>query len=164
MKTPAAAPSIAILVPDMEEYQAPLIEALSMTVSPASLLPAVAGAEVREPWDISSGATLGARPIIRAAMGILSLTNHKADSDVFSRVLRSHWVGGHAVEGAQRALVDIWMRENNGLNMGGKDYLRALAACKTPCNIFTENLRRMLERLDDDGGKRYPSELSLIHI
>lgn len=158
VKTPAAAPSIAILVPDMEEYQAPLIEALSMTVSPASLLPAVAGAEVREPWDISSGATLGARPIIRAAMGILSLTNHKADSDVFSRVLRSHWVGGHAVEGAQRALVDIWMRENNGLNMGGKDYLRALAACKTPCNIFTENLRRMLERLDDDGGKRYPSE------
>lgn len=158
VQTPHAAPSVAILVPDMEEYQAPLIEALSMTVSPASLLPAIDGADVREPWDISSGATLGARPMIRAAMAILSITNHKADSDVFSRVLRSHWVGGHAVEGAQRALADLWMRENNGLNMGGKDYLRALAACKTPCNLFTENLRKMLARHEEDGGSRYPSE------
>lgn len=156
--TPHAAPAIAILVPDMDAYQAPLIEALSMTVSPASLLPAVDGAEVREPWDISSGATLGARPIIRAAMGILSITNRSADADVFSRVLRSHWVGGHAVEGPQRALADVWMRENNGLNMGGKDYLRALGACKTQCNIFTENLRRTLARHEDDGGNRYPSE------
>lgn len=156
--TPHAAPAIAILVPDMDAYQAPLIEALSMTVSPASLLPAVDGAEVREPWDISSGATLGARPIIRAAMGILSITNRSADADVFSRVLRSHWVGGHAVEGPQRALADVWMRENNGLNMGGKDYLRALGACKTQCNIFTENLRRTLARHEEDGGSRYPSE------
>nr|WP_192963272.1 PD-(D/E)XK nuclease family protein [Pseudomonas fluorescens]CEK42057.1 RecB family exonuclease [Pseudomonas fluorescens SBW25] len=156
--TPHAAPAIAILVPDIEVYQAPLVEALSMTVSPASLLPAVDGAEVREPWDISSGATLGARPIIRAAMGILSITNRSADADVFSRVLRSHWVGGHAVEGAQRALADVWMRENNGLNMGGKDYLRALGACKTRCNIFTENLRRTLARQEEDGGSRYPSE------
>jgi len=158
VQTPHAAPAMAILVPDMAEYQAPLIEALSMTVSPASLLPATDGIEVREPWDISSGATLGARPIIRAAMAILSITNHKADSDVFSRVLRSNWVGGHAVEGAQRALADVWMRENNGLNMGGKDFLRALAACKTPCTIFTENLRRMLVRHEEDGGSRYPSE------
>lgn len=158
VQTPHAAPSIAILVPDMEAYQAPLIEALSMTVSPASLLPATEGSEVREPWDISSGATLGARPIIRAAMAILSITNRKADSDVFSRVLRSHWVGGHSTEGAQRALVDIWLRENNGLNMSGKDYLRALAACKTQCTIFTENLRRTLARLEEDGGSRYPSE------
>lgn len=158
VSTPHAAPSLAILVPNMEDYQAPLIEALSMTVSPASLLPAMSGTEVREPWDISSGATLGARPIIRAAMGILSLTNHKADPDVFSRVLRSHWLGGHDVEGAQRALVDVWLRENNGLNMGGKDYLRALVACKTPCNIFTENLRRMLARLEDQESSRYPSE------
>lgn len=158
IQTPHAAPLIAILVPDMDNYQAPLIEALSLSVSPASLLPAMDGNEVREPWDISSGATLGSRPMIRAAMAILSITNYKADSDVFSRVLRSHWVGGHAVEGAQRALVDIWMRENNGLNMGGKDYLRALAACKTPCCIFTENLRRMLVRLEEDGANRYPSE------
>lgn len=157
-QTPQAAPTIAIIVPNMEDYQAALIEALSMTVSPASLLPAIEGAEVREPWDISSGATLGARPMIRTAMAILSITNHKADADVFSRVLRSNWVGGHAVEGAQRALADVWMRENNGLNMGGKDYLRALAACKFTCPIFTENLRRTLTRLDEGSSNRYPSE------
>ncbi|KQW19926.1 MULTISPECIES: PD-(D/E)XK nuclease family protein [Pseudomonas] len=156
--TPHAAPTMALLVPDMEAYQAPLIEALTMTVSPASMLPPSDGSEAREPWDISSGATLGSRPMIRAAMGILSITNRKADADVFSRVLRSSWVGGHAVEGAQRALVDVWLRENNGLHMGGKDYLRALGACKTACNIFTENLRRLLDAHEEDGKERYPSE------
>lgn len=158
IETPHAAPSVALLVPDMDVYQAPLIEALTMTVSPASLIPSNDGTEVREPWDISSGATLGARPMIRAAMGILSITNREADSDVFSRVLRSSWVGGHAVEGPQRAQVDIWMRENNGLNMGGKDYLRALAACKTSSNIFTENLRKVLVAQENVESKLYPSE------
>ena len=158
IQTPHAAPSMALLVPDMDVYQAPLIEALTMTVSPASLLATSDGTEVREPWDISSGATLGARPMIRAAMGILSITNRQADADVFSRVLRSNWVGGHSVEGPQRALVDIWLRENNGLNMGGKDYLRALAACKTPCTIFTENLRRVLDEQEQNSADRYPSD------
>lgn len=158
IETPHAAPSIALLVPSMDTHQAPLIEALTMSVSPASLLPMKDGVEVREPWDISSGATLGARPMIRAAMGILSITNREADADVFSRVLRSSWVGGHSVEGAQRALVDIWLRENNGLNMGGKDYLRALAACKVSSPIFTENLRHILASQEDDSKDRYPSE------
>lgn len=158
IQTPHAAPSLAILVPDMEKYQAPLVEALAMTVSPASLLPSTEGAEVREPWDISSGATLGARPMIRAAMGLLSITHRQADSDTFSRVLRSNWMGGHAIEGAQRAQVDIWMRENNGLNMGGKDFLRALAACKITCNIFTENFRAVLNAQEDGHNDMYPSE------
>lgn len=158
IQTPQAAPSIAILVPDMEKYQAPLIEALTLTVSPASLLPAVGGNEVREPWDISSGATLGSRPMIRTAMGLLSITNRQADSDTFSRVLRSHWIGGHSIEGAQRAQVDIWLRENKGLNMGGKDYLRALAASKVGCNIFTENLRGVLNAQESISGDLYPSE------
>ncbi|MFL1449375.1 PD-(D/E)XK nuclease family protein [Pseudomonas tritici] len=158
IQTPHAAPTVALLVPDMDTYQAPLIEALTLTVSPASLIPSTDGSEVREPWDISSGATLGARPMIRAAMGILSITGREADTDVFSRVLRSSWVGGSAVEGAQRAQVDIWMRENNGLNMGGADYLRALAACKVQCNIFTENLRKVLAAQEKAESKLYPSE------
>ena len=158
IETPHAAPTMALLVPDIKVYQAPLIEALTMTVSPASLLPSVDGAEVREPWDISSGATLGARPMIRTAMGILSITNHQADPDTFSRVLRSNWVGGSVIEGPQRALVDVWLRENNGLNMGGKDYLRALAASKVGCNIFTENLRSVLNAQADVSGELYPSE------
>lgn len=155
---PHAAPSIALLVSDIEKYQAPLIEALSMTVSPASLIPVSGGYEAREPWDVSSGSTLGSRPIIRTAMGILSLTSREADPDVFSRVLRSNWVGGHSLEGAQRAQVDLWLRENSGLNMGGKDYLRALAACKIQCNIFTESLRRVLNMQEEGEQERYPSE------
>ncbi len=124
--TPLAAPSIAILVPEMRTYQGPLIEALALTVSPGSLLPAKEGSECREPWDVSSGATLGARPMIRAAMDILSITESKADTETFSRVLRSRWVGGSETESNNRALMDIWLRENLGLSMTGRDFLRAL--------------------------------------
>lgn len=160
IQTPHAAPSIALLVPDMQSYQTPLVEALTLTVSPASLVPPKGGVEVREPWDISSGATLGSRPMIRAAMDILSITSSKADSDTFSRVLRSSWVGGSATEGANRAIADIWMRENNGLGMRGADFLRSLEACKTPCPGFAERFRKVLEAQDAVDEKLYPSEWS----
>ena len=158
IQTPQAAPSIALLVPDMKTYQAPLVEALTLTVSPASLVPPQHGVEAREPWDVSSGATLGVRPMIRAAMDILSLLSHKADSNTFSRVLRSSWVGGSAGEGANRALADIWMRENSGLGMRGKDFLRALEACKTPCGGFIRRFRDVLDAKDAIEDKLYPSE------
>lgn len=156
--TPHAAPTIALLVPDMNAYQAPMIEALTLTVSPASLMPPVGGVEAREPWDVSSGATLGSRPMIRAAMDILSITARAADADTFSRVLRSSWVGGADTEGATRALVDVWLRENSGLNMRGADYLRALTACKTSCENFINRFMRLIDAHDAATEKRYPSE------
>lgn len=158
IQTPQAAPSIALLVPDMRAYQAPLVEALTMTVSPASLLPPVNGVEAREPWDISSGATLGARPMIRAAMAILSLSERRADLDTFSRVLRSDWVGGSKEEGPRRSVADVWLRENNGLNMTGQDFLRAMQACNTECPNFTERLGKVLTAQTDVDGDLFPSE------
>lgn len=156
--TPHGAPSIAILVPDMNTYQVPLIEALTMNVSPAAQLPAVDGVEAREPWDISSGSTLGARPIIRTAMAILSLCRHKTDMDTFSRVLRSDWVGGSQKEGSTRALVDIWLRENQGLGMTSQDYVRALEACKTKAVDFTTRFKSVLQTLEETPTSLFPSE------
>lgn len=156
--TPHAAPSMALLVPDMQAYQAPLIEALTLTVSPMSLMPPVSGVEAREPWDVSSGAILGSRPMIRSAMDILSLTSRNTDSNTFSRVLLSNWVGGSEAEGPSRALVDYWMRENNGLNMQGRDYLRAMSARKTQCTIFTTNFRVVLDAQEEVTAGLYPSE------
>lgn len=158
IETPHAAPSIALLVPDMKSYQAPLIEALTMTVSPASLLPPIDGVEAREPWDVSSGATLGARPMIRAAMSILSLSQQRADSDTLSSVLRSEWVGGSEFEGSRRALADVWLRENSGLNMSGLDYLRALENAKPICEDFIHRYKSVLKKQATVGGTLFPSE------
>jgi probable DNA repair protein len=156
---PHAAPNIAIVVPDMRNYQAPLVEALTLTVSPASLMPSLGGAETREPWDISSGATLGARPMIRAAMDILSLTSRKADPEAFSRVLRSRWVGGFDLESGVRATLDIWMRENSGLSMTGKDFRRALTkSSKTFCPDFTRRFDALLDAQEAVTNPLYPSE------
>lgn len=157
--TPLAAPSIAILVPEMRTYQGPLLEALALTVSPASLLPAKDGIECREPWDVSSGATLGARPMIRAAMDILSITEAKADTETFSRVLRSRWVGGSEIESDSRALMDIWLRENLGLAMTGKDFLRAIKKNKNQqVPDFEERLAAVLTSHAEADESMFPSE------
>lgn len=136
---PHAAPSLAIVVPDIRSYKGPLLDALSLHTSPGSLMPAGPDGETRAPWDISSGATLGSRPMIRAAMDLLSITPDKADSETFSRVLRSRWIAGHVGESATRALLDLWFRDNLGLNMGGKDFLRAIGAYKGMQFLISES-------------------------
>lgn len=158
IETPQAAPSIALLVPDVKAYQAPLIEALSMAVSPAALLPAIEGVETREPWDVSSGATLGSRPVIRAAMSILSLSITSADIEAFSCVLRSKWVGGYASESSLRALADIWLRDNQGMGMNGRDLLKALQHAKHTCPDFIARLSLVLEKQSQVEGQLFPSE------
>lgn len=159
VETPLAAPSLAILVPDPRTYQAPLLETLSLHASPGSLLPAGENGEVRAPWDISSGATLGSRPVIRSAMDILSITPQNAEFESFSRVLRSRWIGGEASEGASRALLDIWLRQNMGMNMGGNDFLRAIAAYKGyAVPDFRQRYASLLESQINGETSRYPSE------
>ncbi|MBF3053081.1 hypothetical protein HKW90_01495 [Pseudomonas aeruginosa] len=157
--TPLAAPQLAILVPDIRTYQAPLIEALSLHCSPASLIPGESDADSRTPWDISSGATLGSRPLIRAAMDILSITPKEADTEAFSRVLRSPWIAGDVNEGNSRALVDLWLRDNLGLSMGGEDFLRAIGVFKGDAiPDFRERFAGMLTAQLNGESKRYPSQ------
>lgn len=159
VETPHAAPSLAILLPDIRAYKGPLQDALSLHTSPGSLLPAGPDGETRAPWDISSGATLGSRPMIRAAMDLLSLTPDKADAETFSRVLRSRWIAGHTGESASRALLDVWFRDNMGLNMGGKDFLRAIGAYKGDAvPDFRKRFAALLGKLIDGEQRRYPSE------
>lgn len=159
VETPLAAPQIAILVPDMRSFQAPLLDALSLHASPGSLLPVGPDGETRAPWDISSGATLGSRPVVRAAMDILSITPHEADPEAFSRVLRSRWIAGDRTESSSRALVDVWLRDNMGLNMSGNDFLRAVGAYKGDAvPDFRKRYAGYLEALISGEQARYPSE------
>lgn len=159
VETPHAAPSLAIVVPDIRSYKGPLLDALSLHTAPGSLMPAGPDGEVRAPWDISSGATLGARPMIRNAMDILSVTPDKVEAETFSRVLRSRWIAGTEAEGATRSLLDIWFRDNMGLNMGGKDYLRAISVYKGEAvPDFRKRFGVLLEKLLTGEKSRYPSE------
>lgn len=159
VETPLAAPTLAILVSDVRTQQTPLLEALSLHASPGSLLPAGENGEVRAPWDISSGATLGSRPVIRAAMDILSLTPRTAELETLSRVLRSRWISGAKSEGAARALLDIWLRQNMGMNMGGNDFLRAISVYKGGAvPDFRQRFAGLLEAQISGEDLRFPSE------
>ncbi|MGP0171102.1 PD-(D/E)XK nuclease family protein [Pseudomonas sp. NCHU5208] len=159
VETPLAAPQLAILVPDIRTYQAPLLDALSLHASPGSLLPSGPGGESRAPWDISSGESLGSRPVIRSAMDILSITPSEADPEAFSRVLRSQWIAGEVTESSSRAMVDVWLRDNMGMNMSGTDFLRAIGAYKGDAvPDFRKRYAGYLEALMSGEMNRYPSE------
>jgi ATP-dependent helicase/nuclease subunit B len=155
---PLAAPTMAIVVPDVRKYSAPLIDALALHAAPTAFLPGEGKLETKTLWDISSGASLGARPIVRCAMDVLSITHDQADSEVFSRVLRSRWVFAPENEVANRAILDVWMRENLGLSMGGKDFLRAIGASKKAAvPYFRERFGEVMARRAVDDS-RLPSE------
>lgn len=155
---PLAAPTMAILVPDVRKYSAPLIDALALHAAPSAFMPGADHLEMKTLWDISSGAALGARPVVRCAMDLLSMTPDSADSEVFSRVLRSRWVYAPGNEVGSRATIDVWLRENLGLSMGGKDFLRALGACtKAAAPSFRERFGEVMARRAADT-KLLPSE------
>lgn len=159
VQTPLAAPQLAILVPDIRAYQAPLLDALSLHASPGALMPAGPAGEPRAPWDISSGETLGSRPVVRSAMDILSITPNEADPEAFSRVLRSQWIAGETSESSNRAMVDVWLRDNMGMNMSGTDFLRAIGAYKGDAvPDFRKRYAGYLEALMSGEMNRYPSE------
>ncbi|WP_409287022.1 PD-(D/E)XK nuclease family protein [Pseudomonas guariconensis] len=157
--TPHAAPSLAIVVPDVRACGAVLLDALSLHAGPGCMLPSGTEGESKSPWDISSGATLGSRPMVRAAMDVLSLTPDKADFETFSRVLRSRWIGGSESESASRGLLDVWFRDNMGLNMGGNDFLQAIATYKGEAvPDFRSRFTAVLGKLIVGAKSRYPSE------
>ncbi|MDO2103123.1 hypothetical protein Q2454_26080, partial [Escherichia coli] len=76
-------------------------------------------------------------------------------------VLRSPWIGGEASEGRARALLDIWLRDNMGLSMGGEDFLRAIGVYKGDAvPDFRERFAGYLAGQVNGETKRYPSEWS----
>ena len=151
---PLAAPTMAILVPDVRKYGPPLMDALGLIACPTAFLPTADHQEVKTLWDISSGASLGSRPVVRCALDLLSITPNEADIEVFSRVLRSRWIYAPDAEAADRAVMDVWLRENLGLSMGGTDFLRALGACqKASVPSFRERFGELMARRVSDDSK-----------
>ena len=63
------------------------------------------------PLNISYGRPLAQMPVVRAALGMLRLSDGRATFSDFSLFLRSPWIKGAQEEAAARALLEIELRE-----------------------------------------------------
>jgi ATP-dependent helicase/nuclease subunit B len=100
----------AILVPDMNRYQAPLHNVLQRQFYPLGLFPS-ADSEVREPWVFEGSETLLSYPLIKSAWDLISLSTRALPLEQLSRILRSRFVRGWPESRSIRATLDIRWRD-----------------------------------------------------
>jgi len=67
--------------------------------------------ETRRPFNVASGPPLADHAIVRAARAVLALLSGRITLADLSRILRSPFVAGGVSRAPQRAMFDVWLRE-----------------------------------------------------
>jgi ATP-dependent helicase/nuclease subunit B len=93
------APSIAIVVPDLQKRRAEVVRIFSRVLGPRG-------------FNVSAAPALSAAPLVDASLAILELSAAPLDFDRASRVLRSPFIDGAEAEMAARARLDVALRRN----------------------------------------------------
>lgn len=101
--------SLAVLLPDMNAYRAPLERALRRQLNPQSLY--VGADALEEPWVFEGSESLYAYPLIRAAWDVISLRHTALPLEQLSRVLRSRFVADWPALRQPRAEFDRFCRD-----------------------------------------------------
>ena len=105
----APAVNLAVLLPDMKTYRAPLERALRRQVFPQSLY--VKGVGQEPPWVFEGSESLYAYPLIRAAWDVISLRQGAVPLEQLSRLLRSRFVADWPALRQPRAEFDRFCRD-----------------------------------------------------
>ena len=95
--SPGEAPSIAIVVPDLQKRRAEVVRILSRMLGPQG-------------FNVSFAPPLSAAPLVDAALAIVELAGGPLSFDRASRLLRSPFIAGAEAEMAVRARLDLWLR------------------------------------------------------
>ena len=104
---------LAVLVPDINQYQPVLQAVLQRQLYPSGLFPA-ADTQTREPWLFDGSETLLSYPLIKSAWDLISLASKALPLEQFSRVLRSRFVRGWPAARSLRAQLDLRWRDRLG--------------------------------------------------
>ena len=105
---------VGIVVPDLAARRSSLAHRLGKTLDPASLQPG--GSERPHPWNVSLGVPLSQVPIVRTALGLLSLIRSPVETAALGTLLGSdHWGlprddADRCAELNRRALLDRRLR------------------------------------------------------
>ena len=98
---------IGIVVPDLQEHRAAVIDALDTMLAPRGCLPTESVAPPL--YNLSLGRPLGGWPLVSDALRALALTKHEVDWRDASTVLRSPFFAGNL---DTRAALEIWIRDH----------------------------------------------------
>ena len=104
---------LAVLVPDINQYQPVLQAVLQRQLYPSGLFPS-ADIQPREPWLFDGSETLLSYPLIKSAWDLISLASKALPLEQFSRVLRSRFVRGWPAARSVRARLDLRWRDRLG--------------------------------------------------
>ena len=93
------APSIAIVVPDLQKRRAEVVRIFSRVLAPRG-------------FNVSAAPALSAAPLVDASLALLELSAAPLPFDRASRVLRSPFIDGAETEMAARARLDVALRRD----------------------------------------------------
>lgn len=141
---------IGIIVPDLHARQGEIARVFDDVFHPGRVLSPAATA--KRLFNISLGETLGSRPLIDAAIKILSGAIRPMGADHYGEILRSPFIGGASAEGSRRALLEARLRKHNVTavtceELAGRIIAEAHHPGFFPCPILSARLQEFCSRL-----------------
>lgn len=155
---------LGIVIPDLENYQRPLQDALEDTLAPELILGR--HAQQARPFNISLGQALSSTPIVHTALTLLQLITqgHDIEQTVFATLLHSpYWSQfSNPQEADARARLDAACRSSIAFKAPLDRYDRFANWYLNEHQLLAPELRQHLNTLSQAAhsqrGSRYPSE------
>lgn len=145
---------IGLVLLDLEQRRDAIVDALGDAMAPAQVLPGF----VHEPraWNLSLGLPLSEWSLIDTALLSLALCLRRGGHTDIGRLLRSPYLGDGLSEAGQRALLDVWLREQGVVELDLSGLLRLssgdAASHRPPVPALAECLQKV-DALDVGGGE-----------
>ncbi|WP_373097443.1 PD-(D/E)XK nuclease family protein [Zhongshania sp.] len=140
---------LAVLVPDIRQYQPVLQAVLQRQLYPSDLFPS-AETQPREPWLFDGSETLLSYPLIKSAWDLISLAPKALPLEQFSRILRSRFVRGWPEARSIRARLDLRWRDRLGPETSLKSALalaRKMEQAEPGVGDFLHDLAALLKTM-----------------
>jgi probable DNA repair protein len=143
---PMDAPSIAVVVPAVEQYRQDVDRIFREHLAPHVSWPG--HAHTPAPWRWIKGGALSSTPTANAALQLLRLSGRAIVSDAATSLLLNRYVGDFHAERAGRAYIDKTLRSWGGASVQFKAI--AMLAEEAPGHGYAPELGRRLRELQAD--------------
>ena len=150
---------IGIVVPELAKQRAEIVRVFSATMAPDYALPGAPQQVL--PFNLSLGVALTNFPLVDAALLVLELARREIEFERASRLIRSPFLAGSELEMAQRARLDMALRERAEPVITLERLLTLLARDGGECPLLAQRLNALAEfRRSHLFGAQSPSGLA----
>lgn len=152
---PSNAPSIGVIVPNIDLYRTEIDAIFKAIITPTYLMPGKG--EPHFPWRYGTGLPLSEHELIRAGLDVLDCKLFDNDINLITRILLNKRFG-NGPEYMQRASLDINLRQNFGPSISLQGMLNTINTRGDGfAPRFAKRLRCLMKALEDIKQSRSPS-------